>query len=212
METDSQNFIRHTGFWSALTTSISSILVSVPLGFFFFTGKFTYTRFPQPTEIIIPLTGNFLLSFSFLIMTVSIHQATKPEKKIFSHIAILLATMFATLESLVSYTQLTCVIPHRISGQESLVSTFFFQPGSFLFSVEFYACSLLSAACLWLVFSFENTPPNRWIRRLFLITGILGIPIALSINFPWLWFNIVPLWSISLPAGAILVARWFKNK
>lgn len=207
-----QKLICRFGFWSSLSTIFSSFLVSLPLGLQFISGSFSYTNFPSPQEQILPLTGNLFLSFSFLIMAVSIHHATPSDRRIFSNIGVLFAEIFAVLESMVSYTQLSFVIPMRLSGKGNLVNTYFFEPGNFQFVLEFYACSLLSASSFFLAFAFEKVPTTRWIKILFIIIGILGIPIALSINFPWLWFNIVPLWSISLPAGAILVARWFKNK
>ena len=69
-----------------------------------------------PLGIVVLLTPSLLLGSSFLVLVVSIHQLTAPERRVWSHAAVAFATAYATLISIVYFVQLTLVAPRLGRG------------------------------------------------------------------------------------------------
>ncbi len=96
------------GFWSAVLTAVFSILFTV--------GVLVGGILPRPWDVVIPIGASLLLAPSFVVMMVSVHYAAPAEKKIWSHIGITFAVLYAALVSMVYVTWLFVVEPHVLRG------------------------------------------------------------------------------------------------
>jgi hypothetical protein len=63
------------------------------------------------------LTPSLFLGSSFLVLIVSIHQVSAPDRRAWSHAAVAFATIYAALISINYFVQLTWVAPRLAAGK-----------------------------------------------------------------------------------------------
>jgi hypothetical protein len=142
---------------------------------------------------------------------VSVHHCAEPAGRIWSHVAVVLASMYATLVSLVYYVQLAFVVPRIARGNAEGIELLIFEPfDSFLYAVDVYGYSLMSLATLFAAPVFGEQGIERWIRRALVANGCLIPFLALQMYYPTLiWGG--SLWGITFPAATWLLAIRFRR-
>ena len=155
------------------------------------------------------LTPSLLLAPAFVVLMVSIHYLADASARIWSHIAVVFASMYATLISLVYYVQLAFVIPRLSKGDAESVRLLIFEPfDSFLYAVDVYGYSLMSLSTLFAAATFRGPGIERGIRRALLANGCLIPFLALQMFWPPLiWGG--ALWAITFPALTGLLTLHF---
>src|SRR6266702_6536245 len=129
------------------------------------------------------------------------------EKKIWSHIGITFAVLYAALVSMVYVTWLFVVEPHVLRGEANQVSLLIFSPGSLLQMVDGLVYTFMGVATFFVAPVFAGKRLDKWIRWLCLLSG----PGALMVFLSYV-FYIIPLgagWFI-FPPLAILLAVYFR--
>jgi hypothetical protein len=200
------------GFWSAVLTAVFSIL--------FVVGSILGTAglLLPPWDVVIPVGASLLLAPSFVVMMVSIHYAAPEEKKIWSHIGITFAVLYAALVSIVYVTWLFVVEPHVLRGQAEQVALLSFAPGSFMQMVDGLGYTFMGIATLFAAPVFAGKRVEQWIRWLCLLNG----PGALLVFVSYVCYGLygLPLlyglllgawWCFIFPALAILLAVHFRR-
>lgn len=202
------------GFWSAVLATAFSITYIV--------GQFAEwlgllgsqggpTSGSTPLGLVVLLTPSLFLGSSFLVLVVSIHQLTPPDRRIWSHAAVVFATMYAVLISIVYFVQLTFVAPRVAHGQIEGIEAFLFVPfDSFLYAVDILGYSFMSVATLFAAQVFTGSGLHR-VVRLFLITNGLLLPfIALQMYFHSLIW-VAALWAVTFPGSTWTLAILFRR-
>ena len=188
------------GFWSAVLTAVFSILFTV--------GVLVGGILPRPWDVVIPIGASLLLAPSFVVMMVSVHYAAPAEKKIWSHIGITFAVLYAALVSMVYVTWLFVVEPHVLRGEANQVALLIFAPGSLLQMVDGLGYTFMGVATFFAAPVFAGKRLDKWIRWLCLLYGLGALMVFLSYVF-----YIIPLgagWFI-FPPLAILLAVYFRR-
>src|SRR5690349_18309366 len=107
------------GFWSAVLATVFSLSYVVAQVFEWF-GALGSKGGPSSgstvTGLILLLTPSFFLGSSFLLLMVSVHYLAGTDRKVWSHAALVFATVYAVLISTVYFVQLTLVAPHLARG------------------------------------------------------------------------------------------------
>jgi hypothetical protein len=154
-----------------------------------------------PSGLIVLLTPSLLLGVSFVVLMVSVHYFAETSRRIWSHIAVAFASMYATLISLVYYVQLAFVIPRLARGDAEGIRLLVFEPfDSFLYAVDVYGYSLMSLSTLFAAAVFRGPGLERWIRRALIANGCLIPFLSLQMYYPPLiWGG--TLWAITFPAA-----------
>jgi hypothetical protein len=157
------------------------------------------------------LTPSLFLGSSFLVLVVSIHQLASPDRKIWSHIAVVFATAYAVLISVVYFVQLTLVAPRIARGQIEGIEAFLFVPfDSFLYAVDILGYSFMSLATLFAAGVFVGGGLQRIARRFLIANGLLLPFIALQMYFhPLIW--IAALWAVTFPGSTWTLAIIFSR-
>lgn len=157
------------------------------------------------------LTPSLLLGVSFVVLTVSIHYCAELAARIWSHVAIVFASMYATLTGLVYYVQLTFVLPRLARGQNDDIQLLIFEPfDSFLYAIDVFAYGLMSLSTLFAARVFTRGGLERWIRWALTANGCLIPFIWLQMYYPPLiWVG--ALWAVTFPASACLLALHFRR-
>jgi hypothetical protein len=154
------------------------------------------------------------LALSFVILMISIYYYASDERKIWGHIALAVAIMYATLNTAVYFVQMTVVFPFTLSGQAEKVEFLRLVGGtnipSFMYGVDALGYSLMSIAMLFAAPVFVGRRLERWVRWSLITNGMLTPALLLQLNFPT--FSIAAFWAITFPIATALLAVLFKRK
>lgn len=204
--------VRGLGLWSAILCTVLS-LAYVVAQLAEWAGLFGSAGGPHSRStafgLAVLLTPSLLLGISFVVLTISIHHVAGTSARIWSHVAVAFATIYATLISIVYYVQLAFVIPRLASGRTEGIELLLFEPfDSFLYAVDVYGYSLMSLSTLFAAPVFANKGLERRIRIALIANGCLIPFLALQMYWPPLiWGG--ALWAITFPAATGLLALHF---
>ncbi len=208
------NSVRTLGLWSALLSSLFSITYVVAQ-LAEWAGLLGSSGGPHSKSttygLAILLTPSLLLGISFVVLMVSIHYIADSPKRIWSHVAVVFASMYATLVSIVYYIQLAFVMPRIARGETEDIQLLIFEPfDSFLYAVDVFGYSLMSLSTLFAAAVFKLQGIERWIRWALIANGCLIPFLALQMYYPPLiWGG--SLWGITFPVATLLLALHFKR-
>lgn len=213
MTTHSSAALR-VAFWAAVACAITS--VAYVLGQLLeWQGLLGSAGGPEsastPLGIAVLLTPSFLLGSSFLVLVAALHRLASTEARVFSQVALAFATVYATLVSMVYFTQLTLVGPRLASGDTAGIEYLFFVPyRSFLFAVDLLGYSFMCMATLFAAFALPTLRGAPTARLLLLLNGALTPFLLFQMYEPRLIW-IAALWGFTFPAAVIALARMFRK-
>ena len=205
---------RYAGLWSASLCILFSLTYVVAqlaewMGLLGSAGG-PHSR-STPLGMVLLLTPSLLLSLAFVVLVVSIHHIARPAARIWSHIAIGFAAMYATMVSIVYYVQLSFVMPRIATGKTEDIRLLIFEPfDSFLYAIDVFGYSLMCLSLLFIARVFVGNGLEKWIRRLAIANGCLIPFLSLQMFYPMLiWGG--SLWAITFPAVTLLLAVYFRS-
>ena len=202
------------GFWSAALATVFS-LAYVVAQLAEWMGMLGSRGGPNASSTVLGigvlLTPSLFLGSSFLLLMLSIHQLALPEKRVWSHAAVVFATMYATLISVVYFVQLTLIAPRIASGRTEGIEVFLFVPfDSFLYAVDILGYSFMSVATLFAARVFVGNDLSRVVRWLLTANGLLLPFIALQMYFHGLIW-VASLWAVTFPGSTWALAVFFRR-
>ena len=202
------------GYWSAILATIFAVAYDIGqiaewIGLLGSQGGAESAS--TPLGLVVLLTPSFFLAPSFLVLVVSIHRLASPDRKIWSHVAVVFATIYAALVSTVYFVQLTFVAPRLAAGETQGIEPFLFVPfNSFLYSVDILGYSFMSLATLFAARVFTGEGLERTVRLLLMANGLLLPFIAFQIYVhPLIW--IAALWAVTFPGSTLFLAVLFRR-
>jgi len=205
---------RTVGFWSAVLATIFSIVYDVGqiaewLGWLGSQGGPESSS--TPLGLVVLLTPSLFLGSSFLLLIVSIHQLSSPDRKIWSHAAVVFATVYTVMISINYFVQLTWVAPRMAAGETQGIEPFRFVVfDSFLYSVDILGYSFMNLATLFAARVFMGRGLERSVRLFLTANGLLLPFIALQMYYhPLIW--IAALWAVTFPGSTWLLAILFRR-
>ena len=166
---------------------------------------------------------NVLILFTALWMVffwTVLHQAVSTERKLFSHVSLLLIVIFATLTSINRYVGLTVVKQSLSSGDTNGLQWFMpYSWPSIMLALEFLAWGFFfGLACLCLAPAFTRGKLEHTICGVLIVTGILSMlatagPVMGSgaLNFNLFTFAGTIGWGPGLTTAVALIAVWFRK-
>jgi hypothetical protein len=205
---------RSVGFWSALLATVFSIAYIVGQlaewsGWMGSGGGAENAS--TPLGLVVLLTPSLFLGSSFLVLIVSIHQLSSPDRKVWSHAAVAFATVYTVLISINYFVQLTWVAPRLAAGRTQGIEPFLFTPfDSFLYSVDILGYSFMSLATLFVAMVFTEKGLQRVVRLFLMANGSLLPFIALQMYIHWLIW-IAALWAVTFPGSTWSLAILFRR-
>ena len=117
MENKLSPSVRRLGYWWAVFASAFSIIYIVGqlAEWFDMLGSGGGPENPSTVlGLIVLLIPSLLLAPSFVLLMLCVHYYAPEDKKIWSHAAVVFATIYAVMVSINYYVQLTLVVPHLI--------------------------------------------------------------------------------------------------
>lgn len=165
---------------------------------------------PSPWDLISLFIPSFFLASAFLVLMVSIYHYAPPEMKVWGHIGLAFAIVYAVLASFVYFVELTVVVPHLFQGSAEEVAVLLFNPGSFMQAADGLGYGFMSLSALFAAQVFNGAGLLRWTRWALRAHGLLAPAILLSVVYPAL-IAIGALWIITFPLSAILLYKVFSE-
>ncbi|MDT5116409.1 MAG: hypothetical protein QOE30_2148 [Mycobacterium sp.] len=216
IERHEQVAIRTAGFWAAVVALIGAVgyILSVPL---------QIMSMLNPTQdAVVAFASSLAIAPSFLVAVVALHHTVPPEKRFWTHVAVQLATIYATLACINYVVQLTTVLPAGYSwsftnhaGTPGPLSVLNQTPHSLMWDLDGLAYIFLNLATLFAAMAFGRNGPQRVIRRVFLANA--SITPLFAIGYFWPGFSVPMLmlggipWSITVPASMLALSMYFRR-
>ena len=195
--------VNKVGFWSAILSFVFGI------GYVVFQLA-SFAGYPKPPWHLITLTfPSFWLALSFVVLMTTIHHHAPEEKKIWSHVALVFAIMYATLNATVYYLQMTLVVPSILNGQAGAVASFELTSGTFTYGADVFGYSLMELSMLFAAPVFVGGRLEQSIRWSLIANGVLTPANLLMQNLPT--FPIAALWAVTFPISTVLLAFLFRR-
>lgn len=192
------------GFWSAVLSFVFG------MGYIVFQAADWAGLTPAPWSLMTLTFPSFWLALSFVILMISIYHYASDDRKIWGHIAVAFAIMYAALNAGVYFLQMTVVVPFMLNGQAEEVAFITLKMGTFIYGLDVLGYSLMSLATLFAAPVFVGGRLERWVRWSLIANGLLTPALLLQQNFPT--FAIAALWAITFPIATALLAVLFKRK
>jgi hypothetical protein len=205
---------RTAGFWSGVLATLFSVIYIVGQ-LAEWAGWLGSAGGPEsmstPLGIVVLLTPSLFLGSAFLVLMLSVHEATSPERRIWSHAAVAFSIVYTVLISLNYFVQLTWVGPRLSAGRPQGLEPFLFVPfDSFLYAVDILGYSFMSVATLFAALAIPGGGTKR-IARWFLVANGLLLPfLALQMYVHGLiWF--ASFWAVTFPGATFALALLFRR-
>ena len=162
-----------------------------------------------PFGLVVLLAPSLLLAPPFAVLMVSLHRRVPAERRVWTHAAVVFATVYTVLVGLIYYVQLTFVVPNLLRGEPAGLEPFLFVPfDSFLYSVELLGYSFMSLATLFAAAALAGPGLERTARLFLAANGLLLPFLALEIYYsPLIWP--ASLWAVTFPGAALSLAALF---
>lgn len=201
---------RRVGIWAAGAAALLS-LAYIVAQVFEWLGMLGSAGGPNasstPFGIAVLLLPSLLLGPAFVVTLSALCLAVPRERRAFAVAGLALGTVYAALTALVYSVQLTFVAPRLAAGDVEEIGLLLFVPyESFLFAVDLWGYSLMSAATLIAAFAVPDRP-----ARITLIANGAVLPfLALQMFFPVLIWP-ASAWAITFPVSMVLLVRFFRS-
>jgi hypothetical protein len=211
-----QELVRAAGFWAAVVALLGAggYIISVPLQIMSVLG---------PTQdSVLAFVSSLAIAPSFLVAVIALHHTVPSDKRFWTHVAVQLATIYATLACINYVVQLTTVLPAGYSwsftdqaGTPGPLSVLNQTPHSLMWDIDGLAYIFLNLATLFAALAFERNGPRRVLRRVFLANA--SITPLFAVAYFWPHFSVPILliggipWSITVPASMLALTLYFRE-
>ncbi|MDQ1602270.1 MAG: hypothetical protein QOE01_115 [Actinomycetota bacterium] len=208
--------IRAAGFWAAVLALVGAIgyILSVPL---------QIMSMLSPTQdSVLAFVSSLAIAPSFLVAVVALHYTVLPEKRFWTHVAVQLASIYATLACINYVVQLATVLPAGYTwsftdqaGTLGPLSVLNQTPHSLMWDLDGLAYIFLNLSTLFAARAFGRQGPERVIRRVFLANASITPLFAMAyfwphFSVPMLLLGGIP-WSITVPASMLALSMYFRR-
>lgn len=201
--------IKIIGFWSgiiAFTATVSFFIVQL-------LQLFRVLTFPRD-EVLIYATS-LCIVIPFVIEMLALHYITPPEKRFWTHGALLFTTLYAVFVTANYVVQLATVIPLKIKGSGGEVRILEQTPHSLFWDFDALGYIFMGIAMLFAVPAFKKSGIQKPARIAFLANGLVTPLIAFVYFYPTYSENLLLAglpWAITAPAAMLMLALRFKKE
>jgi hypothetical protein len=200
--------IYKVGFWSGLIAFISTAAFTIAQIFQLF-GILRY-----PLDEILIYGFSLCIVIPFLLEMLALHYITLPEKKFWSHAALIFTALYVAFVTVNYVVQLATVIPMTLQGRSDEVIMLKQTPHSLFWDFDAIGYIFMGFATLFAVPVFEQQGFQKWVRYSFLVHSLVT-PLIVFVyfypNFSEQLLLIAIPWGITAPVSMLLLAIMFKK-
>ena len=202
------NTIYKIGYWSGILAFGSTL-------------AFTIVQLLQLLHVLTyPLDEILIYGFSlcivlpFMIEMLALHHVTTPDKKFWSHAALLFTVLYVVFVTSNYVVQLATVIPATLRGNAADIRILQQTPHSLFWDFDAIGYIFMGLATLSAVPIFEKKGYQNWVRNVFLIHALVTPLIAFVYFYPHFSEQLLLIaipWSITAPLSMLVLALFFKK-
>jgi hypothetical protein len=201
--------ILKVGFWSGLIAFIAITAFGVVqtlqvLGFL------TY-----PLDEILIYAFSLCITIPFMLEILALHHITRPDKKFWSHTAVIFTVMYVIFVTANYVVQLATVIPMTVKGDSNGINILKQTPHSLFWDFDAIGYIAMGFATLFALPVFKKQGFQKWVRYTFLAHSLTTPLIAFvyfSPNFSDKLLLIATPWVITGPLSMLMLAVLFKKQ
>jgi len=168
-----------------------------------------------PWDEILIYGFSLCITLPFIVEMLALHYVVAPEKKFWSHGALIFSIIYVVFVTANYVVQLATVIPMTLKGESSQIGLLVQSPHSLFWDYDAIGYLFMGFATLFAAPIFEKTGTQRWIRYTFYIHGTVT---NVLIGFVYFYPNFSDkllfigfLWAITAPLSMLLLALHFKK-
>jgi hypothetical protein len=170
-----------------------------------------------PWDAILIYGSSLCIAPAFVLAFVALHYVVPPERRVFTHAALVFAAMYAAFVSLNYVVQLGTVIPAALRGELESVRLLDQTPHSLFWDVDAlgYICMAFATLLGARAFTRDRSGVHRWARRLFLANAAVTPLIAIVYFYPHFSETLLLLglpWAITAPGAMLMLALFFARE
>jgi hypothetical protein len=200
--------IYRVGFWTGI------IAFAATLAFFIAQILQTLKVFNYPWDEISIYGFSLCITIPFLLEMLALHYTVPPEKKYWSHAALIFTSFYVVFVSANYVVQLATVIPMTLKGNAEGIGILIQTPHSLFWNFDAIGYIFMGLATLFAVPAFERTGFQKWVRLVFLIHALVTPLIAFVYFYPVFSDKLLLIglpWGITAPAAMLVLAIMFKK-
>jgi hypothetical protein len=171
--------------------------------------------FNYPWDEISIYGFSLCITIPFLLEMLALHYTVPPEKKFWSHAALIFTSLYVVFVTANYVVQLATVIPMTLKGNAEEIGILIQTPHSLFWDFDALGYIFMGLATLFAVPVFEKTGFQKWVRLVFLIHGLITPLIAFVYFYPVFSDKLLLIglpWGITAPAAMLVLAIMFKKK
>ncbi len=218
--------VSRIGFWSAILATLFSVGYGITLIITMISMSATATDTSpgwrgiesfvasfQPIQML-SLIPSLLLAPTFVVLMVSLHYYASPDKKIWSHLGIAFALIYAVMASINYITQLTVVRLSILNKETDGLAMFVMGNSHSIFWALASSYAFMNLAMLFAAPVFDGGRLERAIRWLFVANGasVVVTVFGVIVDSPpiYLLGSLVP-WCVIFSLATLLLAVLFRR-
>lgn len=200
--------ISNFGYWSGLTAFGATVAFYI-VQMIQVLGMLTY-----PWDEISIYGFSQCITLPFIVEMLALHYVTPPEKRFWSHGALLFTTIYGVFVTANYVVQLATVIPMTLNGTDDSIQILKQTPHSLFWDFDAIGYIFMGLATLFASPLFEKQGFQKWVRYSFLAHA-LTTPLIMFVYFYPTFSNSLLLiatpWAITAPLAMLMLALFFKK-
>ena len=209
MITSQNRLIGKIGFYSALVAFGASVGYDI-VQILQIVGSLKF-----PLDAILIYAFSLGIPVPFVLAMVALHYLAPNNKRIWTHTALLFATIYTTFVTLNYVVQLATVIPASLAGTLDAIRVLDQTPHSLFWDVDALGYIFLGLATLFASFLFANHGFERWVKWFFLAHALVTPLIGFVYFYPTFSYGLLLLatpWIITASGSMLVLSLFFKRQ
>ncbi|MGE0587167.1 MAG: hypothetical protein AB7O48_01230 [Cyclobacteriaceae bacterium] len=201
--------VSRIGLWSGLI-AFGSTVAYVVIQVLQIVGVFTF-----PLDEILIYGSSLCIVIPFLLEILALHYTTRPEKRFWSHAALVFSILYAIFVTANYVVQLATVVPHKLSGTLAEVSVLEQTPHSMFWDFDALGYIFMGIAMFVALPVFEKKGFQKWVRLSFLANALVTPLITFVYFYPTYSSKLLFLgfpWAVTAPLAMLMLALGFRQK
>ena len=162
-----------------------------------------------PLDAILIYATSLAIATPFMLAMLALHYVAPPEKRFWSHAALLFAVMYNVFVTIMYVVQLAAVIPYNVTDPALTVA-----PHSLFWTLDALAYISMGVATLFGAFVFSQTAGERRVKYFFFANALATPLIALVYFYPTFSISLLfvgSAWLITAPGAMLTLAGHFRK-
>lgn len=201
--------ISKMGFWSGVTAALATLAFDI-VQILQIAGVVSY-----PLDEILIYGTSLGIVVPFLLLMLAFHYLTRPDKRFWTHGALLFSTIYAVFVTANYVVQLATVIPANLAGDAAAIRVLEQTPHSLFWNFDAIGYIAMGFAALIAVPALEETGFERRVRASFLAHALVTPLIAVVYFYPTFSEALLMLglpWAITAPLFMIMLSLALRRR